>query len=145
MNCFFKKSRAWLFCGLALSVGNSYAYDFNGVYNSTSRSGIIKLQISGNQVQDVVAKCSIPDCNLGPAAKTILLNNDTTLVAELKPLGDSQKSIAYTTLVLTPTSKPNQVQAVLVGYRAYFNLTKKDLEYKAEFNSKQILTKAIVK
>lgn len=138
MSKLFKRNKMLLLYALALST-KVYGYDFSGTYNG--KNNIIKLQISNNQVQKVYAKCSEPDCDMNNSTKSLLLNHETTLVTELKTLEDNKKSIAYTTLILTPTNSHDKIQAVLVGYRMYFNPTKNDLKSKVEFTTSEILTR----
>lgn len=135
MSNFLKKKRILLLSALILNA-NLYAYDFSGVYSG--KKNIIKLKVNNNQVQEVYVKCSKTNCDMDNSTKSLLMNHGTTLVTELKPLGDD-KSIAYTTLILTPTNNHDQIQAALIGYRDYLDPIKNDPKYKVEFTTVETL------
>ena len=137
---FSHKNLGYFLSGLILSAQVA-AYDFSGTYIGNTKNGIIKLKIQDNQLQDVFVRCAQPECEQTGSAKTLLLNNQTALVSELKPFGDAKSSIAYTTLVLTPTNNAKQIQAVLVGYRHYANPREMDLKTNVEFSLTEILSK----
>lgn len=122
---------------------NVYAYDFDGNYKGKSKNGIIQLHVYNNQISKVIVKCSDIKCNMSKDVKTLIYNHGTALITELKPLPDNNNSIAYTTLIITPTNDPNKIQAVLVGYRKNLKTNENNLKYEAEFSSSEILTKIL--
>ncbi len=128
------------FAGVCLMfAGRSiYAFDFNGKYIGTGNA-IIELNISSNKVH-AVAKCLPVNCDW-TTNKISIINNGNTMVVELNPLENQDKSnILYTTMLLTPTGMANKIQVVLVSYRKFFYQTESS-DYNSTSSAVTVLTK----